>query len=179
MPAWAGRVDELRREGLDPAIDRHVIDGDAALGEQLLNIAIGQAVAQVPPHRDSNHLTREAVARRSRRRRRPRIDHRLSVSDAGWAPQRNSAGRHNPDAITVLAPGLSRDRAARRGRRRSVGTSDVSRRNSLRVRPSVPSGSRPSGLTHAAAGRGDLELHDLGRVGEVPPYADLLTRIPL
>jgi hypothetical protein len=35
------------------------------------------------------------------------------------------------DAITVPAPRLSRDRAARRGRRRFVGTSDVSRRNVL------------------------------------------------
>ena len=83
------------------------------------------------------------------------------------------------DAITVPAPSLSRDRAARRGRRRSVGTSDVSRRNSLHVRPWVPSGSRPSGLTHAPARGEDLELHDLGVVDEVPNYADRLTRIPL
>ena len=37
---------------LHPPIDRHVIDLDAALGQQLLDIAVGQAVAQIPAHRD-------------------------------------------------------------------------------------------------------------------------------
>jgi hypothetical protein len=39
-----------------------VINVDAAFGEQFLNIAIGQPVAQLPAHRDSDHLAREAVA---------------------------------------------------------------------------------------------------------------------
>jgi hypothetical protein len=37
-----GGVDELRRERLHPPVDRDVIDGDAALDQQLLDIAIGR-----------------------------------------------------------------------------------------------------------------------------------------
>jgi hypothetical protein len=71
-------VDELRSEGLHPPVRRHVIDLDAALGQQLLNVPVGQSVAQVPAHRDRDHLTWEPVAGRSGRGR-PRIDHCVSV----------------------------------------------------------------------------------------------------
>jgi hypothetical protein len=37
-----------------------VIDLDATFGQQLLDVAIGQPVAQVPAHCDRDHLTREA-----------------------------------------------------------------------------------------------------------------------
>jgi hypothetical protein len=33
MPGRAGGVDELRRKGLHPAVDGHVIDVDAAFGQ--------------------------------------------------------------------------------------------------------------------------------------------------
>jgi hypothetical protein len=33
-----------------------VVDGDTALGQQLLHIAVGQAVAQIPAHRQHDHL---------------------------------------------------------------------------------------------------------------------------
>jgi hypothetical protein len=36
-----------------------VVDLDAVLGQQLLDIAVGQPVAQVPAHRDRDHLSRE------------------------------------------------------------------------------------------------------------------------
>jgi hypothetical protein len=57
VPGRTRCVDELRSEGLYPAIDRDVINLDAALAEQLFDIAVGQAVAQVPAHRDRDHLT--------------------------------------------------------------------------------------------------------------------------
>ncbi len=38
-----------------------MIHDDAALGEQLFHVAVGQAVAQVPAHRDRDHLTRQPV----------------------------------------------------------------------------------------------------------------------
>ena len=63
----AGRIDELGREGLHPPVDRDVIDLDAAFGQQFLDVAVGQSVAQVPAHRDRDRLPREAVARRRRR----------------------------------------------------------------------------------------------------------------
>ena len=44
VPGRSGRVDELRCEGLHPPVDRHVIHGDAALGQQFLHVAVGQAV---------------------------------------------------------------------------------------------------------------------------------------
>ena len=45
------RLRELRREPLDPPVDGHVIDLDAALGEELFHVPIGQAEPQVPPDR--------------------------------------------------------------------------------------------------------------------------------
>jgi hypothetical protein len=60
----AGGVDELRGERLDPAVDRDVIDHDPTLGQQLLDIAGGQSVAQIPAHRDRDHLPRKPVPSR-------------------------------------------------------------------------------------------------------------------
>ena len=38
---------------------RHVIDLDAAIGQQLHDLAVGQGVPLVPAHRHRDHLTRE------------------------------------------------------------------------------------------------------------------------
>ena len=59
MPARAGRVDEHRREALHPPVDRDVINQDAPLGEQFLDVAVGQSVAEIPPDRDRDHIGRE------------------------------------------------------------------------------------------------------------------------
>jgi hypothetical protein len=59
----------LRGEALHPSVDRDVIDFDAALGEQLLHISVGERVPQVPADRDGDHRRREpepANADRSR-----------------------------------------------------------------------------------------------------------------
>ena len=56
MAGRAGGVDELRREGLHPPIDRDVVNLDATFGQQFLDIAVEQAVTQVPAHRDRDHL---------------------------------------------------------------------------------------------------------------------------
>ena len=56
MPAEPRRLNELRCEPLDPPVDGYVIDGDAALGEQFLDVPVGQSVAQVPADRDRDHL---------------------------------------------------------------------------------------------------------------------------
>jgi len=55
VPARASGVDELAGEGLHPPIHRHVINLDAALGQQFLDVTVGQPVAQVPAHRDRDH----------------------------------------------------------------------------------------------------------------------------
>jgi hypothetical protein len=51
-----------RSESLDPPVHGDVIDGDAALGQQLLNIPVRQAVPQVPADRDRDHLPRKPEA---------------------------------------------------------------------------------------------------------------------
>ena len=55
---------ELWREPLDPPVDAHVVDLDAALGEELLDVPVGQAEPQVPAHRQGDDLGREPVRRR-------------------------------------------------------------------------------------------------------------------
>jgi integrase family protein with SAM-like domain len=62
----------VRRPRLDD-----VIDGDSALGQQLLNVPAGQAIAQVPADRDRDHLTREPET--SKDRGRARRSHRTSL----------------------------------------------------------------------------------------------------
>jgi hypothetical protein len=42
VPRRSRDVDGLRRERLYPPIHRDMVDGDAALGQQLLDIAVGQ-----------------------------------------------------------------------------------------------------------------------------------------
>ena len=41
-----GRLDELRREPLHPAVHGDVLHGDAALSQQFLDVTVGKAVAQ-------------------------------------------------------------------------------------------------------------------------------------
>jgi hypothetical protein len=57
---------ELAQVELNP----RVINLDTAFSQQLLHVPIGQAVAQVPPHRHHDHLRRETEPREARPRRR-------------------------------------------------------------------------------------------------------------
>ena len=49
----AGRVDEKWDEALDPAVHGDVVDLDATLTEQPLDVAIGEPVPQIPPHSET------------------------------------------------------------------------------------------------------------------------------
>jgi hypothetical protein len=62
VAAEPGSFDELGGEPLDPPIDGDVIDGDAAFGQQFLDVPVRQPVPQVPADRDRNHLPREPEA---------------------------------------------------------------------------------------------------------------------
>src|ERR671912_1710027 len=62
MPAGSGGVGNQRREPQHPPVDGHVVDLDATLDEQLLDVAVGQAEAQVPADRQPDHIRREAEA---------------------------------------------------------------------------------------------------------------------
>ncbi len=56
MPAGSGGVDEQWGKPLHPAIDGDVIHLDAPLGRQLLDVTVGEPVAQVPAHSHRDHL---------------------------------------------------------------------------------------------------------------------------
>jgi hypothetical protein len=62
VPAGPGGLGEQGREPLHPAVDGDVVDVDAAFGEQLFDVAVGEAKAQVPADRQHDHLGREAEA---------------------------------------------------------------------------------------------------------------------
>jgi hypothetical protein len=55
-------VGQQRREPLHPPVDGDVIDFDASLSEEFLDVAVGQAEAQVPAGGNDDHVGREAEA---------------------------------------------------------------------------------------------------------------------
>ncbi len=72
VPAGPGGLSQQRREPHDPAVDSDVVDLDPALGEQFLDVAVGQREAQVPADGQDDHLWREAEASEGRSRNRSR-----------------------------------------------------------------------------------------------------------
>ena len=62
----AGGLDEAGREGLDPIVDRARVDRDAPLGQQLGDLDVAQAIAEVPAHREGDDVVREPVAAEGR-----------------------------------------------------------------------------------------------------------------
>src|SRR5829696_4285775 len=60
MPAWAGGLDQQRREPPPPAVDGDVVDLDPALGDELLDIAKREAEAEIPADRQHDHVGCEA-----------------------------------------------------------------------------------------------------------------------
>ena len=55
-------------EPLHPPVHRHVVDVDAAFGKQFFDVAVGQPVAQIPAHRQRDHLGRETKPGEGRHR---------------------------------------------------------------------------------------------------------------
>ena len=62
VPARASGLRKLRRQALDPPVDSDVIDRDAALSQQFLDIPVRQSLPQVPADRDRDHLGWEPEA---------------------------------------------------------------------------------------------------------------------
>jgi hypothetical protein len=56
VPAWSRRVREEWREALHPPVDRDVVDLDATLTEQLLDIPIGESIPQIPAQGEHDDL---------------------------------------------------------------------------------------------------------------------------
>jgi hypothetical protein len=59
VPAGTASLGQQRLEALHPAVDGDVVDLDAPFGEQFLDVAVGQAEAQLPADRQHDHLGRE------------------------------------------------------------------------------------------------------------------------
>jgi hypothetical protein len=96
MAARLGGVGQQWREAEHPPVDGHVVDLDTALGEQLLDVAVGQPEAQVPADSDDDDVGRkpEAGEGRARRDRRPRAvsdSHDRSLTAPAGSRQRNRA----------------------------------------------------------------------------------------
>jgi len=69
MPGEPCDVGQQRGESLYPPISRDVINLHASFDQQFLNVAVRQVVAQVPAHRDHDHLGREPEPGERRLRR--------------------------------------------------------------------------------------------------------------
>jgi hypothetical protein len=61
-----GGVSRQRGEPLHPPVDRDVVDVDTAFSQQFFDVAVGQALAQVPADRHHDHLSWEAKPRERR-----------------------------------------------------------------------------------------------------------------
>jgi len=62
MAARPRRVREEWGEALHPPVDRDVIDLDPTLTQQLLHVAIGEPIPQIPAHGEDDDLRREPEA---------------------------------------------------------------------------------------------------------------------
>ena len=62
VATWTRRLHQQRSEPLHPPVDGHVVDLDATLGQQLLDISVGQAEPQIPTHSQDDDVWRKAEA---------------------------------------------------------------------------------------------------------------------
>jgi hypothetical protein len=70
MSARASGIGEQWCEALHPSEHGDVIDLDPTLGQQLLDIAIGEPVAEIPPQGENDDLGREPEPSKRRPRER-------------------------------------------------------------------------------------------------------------
>jgi hypothetical protein len=96
VTAWPGRVGEEWREALHPPIHGHVVDLDPTFGEQFFDVAVRQAVPEVPAHCENDDLGREAETGKRRTRycagrARMRSEHATTLTGHGdYAPMQQS-----------------------------------------------------------------------------------------
>jgi hypothetical protein len=62
VPAWPGSLGQQRRGPLHPPVDGDMVNLDATLDQQLLDVVICEAEAQVPADREHDDIGREAEA---------------------------------------------------------------------------------------------------------------------
>ncbi len=56
-----------RKEASDPSVDRAPINHETALGKPFDDIGVARAVADVPPHREGDHVVGEDMMRKRTR----------------------------------------------------------------------------------------------------------------
>jgi hypothetical protein len=72
---------------LHPPVDRHMINVHATLGEQFCNVSVRESVAQVPAHRQHDHVRPEPVAGERNRDRTAAANHQGTLR---LAPDRST-----------------------------------------------------------------------------------------
>src|SRR3546814_2221063 len=70
----------LRGVALDPAIDRRMVDRNAAFRQHFLKVAIADQIATIPAHRPQDHITLEMAPLEIRHRPVDRKSTRLNSS---------------------------------------------------------------------------------------------------
>jgi hypothetical protein len=96
MSARPSSLGQQWREPLHPAIHGDVVDLDAPLGEQLLDVAVGEAEAQIPVHGNDNHIGWEPEASKLRPWNRSRARTARSYAASLAAPQRSQRTQQHP-----------------------------------------------------------------------------------
>jgi hypothetical protein len=67
VSAWSRRVDEQWCEALSPSIDRDVVDLNPAFGGEFFDVAVGQALAEIPADSQQDHVWRKPIPRKRNR----------------------------------------------------------------------------------------------------------------
>ena len=93
VATWLGRIYQQRREPLDPPKQGHVVDLDTPLGEELLEITVGQSVTQVPAHGNQDDVGWEPESSERRLRRLDWSNEVSALHSDSLACQRS---RHEP-----------------------------------------------------------------------------------
>ncbi len=116
MPAGPGGVDEQRREAPHPPLHGHMVDDNPPIGEQLLDIPVGQAVPQIPAHRNAMTSGGNRKPANSERSRTGRDGARPSRQPARRWPRRVNAtvprrpSWHGPPLPAQQCPGVQQQR---------------------------------------------------------------------
>ena len=111
-PQRSERTLTVERDGPRPSIDqRNSADVIDVYGEQLLDVAVQQSVAEIPANRQQDHVGREPVAGERRRCRTATTNHAGTLGLAPVPSTQQCPARHHP----LLRPsGAGVDQAALR-----------------------------------------------------------------
>lgn len=108
VTARARSVDQQRCESLCPPVDGDVINLDASLSQQFLDVAVRQPMTEVPEHSQQDHFGWEPVPGKGGGLNRVSAIHRNTLPAGDLIRQRNGAtnrpGRLSRSGVDVLEP---------------------------------------------------------------------------